>query len=41
MGADALFAADFEGVSDGTECVKMNVVSVGGRAVQVPLYGAE
>jgi hypothetical protein len=38
VGADALFAAGIEGLRDGDECVSVNVVTVGGRAVHVALY---
>jgi hypothetical protein len=41
MGADAGFSAGFEGVCDGSECVTVNVMSVGGSAVHVALYEAE
>jgi hypothetical protein len=36
--ADALLATGFEGVSDGEERVTVNVVPVGGWAVNVALY---
>jgi hypothetical protein len=39
--ADACVAAGFQGVCDGAERVAVDVVCVGGWAVQVALYEAE
>jgi hypothetical protein len=38
---DASAATGFEGVCDREECISVDVVSIGGWAVQVALYEAE